>query len=80
MVAVMTNYAIIENDKVINVIVADTAEIAIELTGKEVAEATDRLWVGWTRTDGTWLPPIQEEPEIIEEPEASEEQESATIL
>jgi hypothetical protein len=80
MVAVMTNYAIIENDKVINVIVADTAEIAIELTGKKVIEATDGLSVGWTCIDGTWLPSIQEETEVIEEPEASEEQESATIL
>ena len=76
----MTNYAIIEDDKVINVIVADTAEIAIELTGKEVIDATDRLCVGWIRTNGTWLPPIQEEPEVIEELEAPEEQESATIL
>ena len=57
----MTNYAIIENDKVINVIVADSAELAAELTGKEVTEATDGLWIDWTRTEGVWSAPIEED-------------------
>ena len=56
----MANYAIIENDKVINVIVADSAELAAELTSKEVAEATDGLWIDWTRTDGVWSAPEEE--------------------
>lgn len=56
----MANYAIIENDKVINVIVADSAELAAELTGKEVTEATDGLWIDWTRTNGVWSAPEEE--------------------
>lgn len=56
----MANYAIIENDKVINVITAESAELAAELTGKEVAEATDGLWIDWTRTDGVWSAPEEE--------------------
>ena len=56
----MANYAIIENDRVINVIVADSSELAAELTGKEVTEATDGLWIDWTRTDGVWSAPTEE--------------------
>jgi len=68
----MANYAIIEDDKVINVIVADSAELAAELTGKEVVEATDELWIDWTRTDGVWSAPVETEPEITIEPEVTE--------
>jgi hypothetical protein len=60
----MTNYAIIEDNKVINVIVADSAEIAAEVTGKEVTEAINGLWIDWTRIDGVWLEPV--EPEVTE--------------
>lgn len=62
----MTNYAIIEDNKVFNVIVADSAEIAIEVTGKEVLETTGEPWINWTRTDGVWSAPIEEEPEVTE--------------
>lgn len=57
----MANYAIIENDKVVNVIVAESAELAAELTGKEVAEAIDGLWIDWTRVNGVWSAPVEEE-------------------
>ena len=63
----MANYAIIENDKVTNVIVADSAEIAIELTNKEVLETTGEPWTDWTRTDGVWSAPVEEEPEATDE-------------
>ena len=56
----MANYAIIENEKVINVIVADSAELAAELTGKEVVEATNGLWIDWTRNNGVWSAPVTE--------------------
>jgi hypothetical protein len=59
----MANYAIIENDKVLNVIVANSAEIAIEVTGKEVLETTGEPWIDWTRTNGVWAAPVQEIPE-----------------
>jgi len=62
----MANYAIIEDNKVINVIVAESAEIAIEVTGKEVLETTDNLGIGWTRTDGVWSRPVEEVTEVTE--------------
>lgn len=60
----MTNYAIIEDDKVINVIVAESAEIAAELTGKEILETIGEPWLDWTRTDGVWSAPVEEELEV----------------
>lgn len=60
----MTNYLVIEDNKVINVIVADTAEIAAEVTGKEVIESINSTpWIDWTRSGDTWTaPPTLEEP------------------
>jgi hypothetical protein len=59
----MANYLVIEGNKVINVIVADTAEIAAEVTGKEVIELTSsEPWIDWTRSGNTWSAPIVEEP------------------
>lgn len=56
------NYAIIENDKVINVIVADTLKIAKEVTGKECVECDGSFWIDWTRNDKEWIaPPVIEE-------------------
>lgn len=63
----MANYLIIENDTVVNAIVADTAEIAAEVTGKEVIESFNSTpWIGWTRSGNTWTEPVNEEP--VEEP------------
>jgi hypothetical protein len=56
----MTNYAIIEDNKVTNVIVAESAELAAELTGKEVLETTGEPWIDWTRTNGVWSAPVEE--------------------
>lgn len=59
----MSNYLIIENDKVVNVIVADSLEIAAELTGKEVIESTSsEPWLDWTRLNNTWTAPAIEQP------------------
>jgi len=66
----MGNYLIIENDTVLNVIVADSAELAAELTGKEAVELIGATpWIGWTRTDGVWSEPVI--PEIIDVEEVS---------
>jgi hypothetical protein len=62
----MTNYAIIEDNKVLNVIVAESAELAAELTGKEILETTGEPWIDWTRTDGVWSAPVEPEPEVTE--------------
>ena len=57
----MPNYLVIEDNKVINVIVADTAELAAELTGKEVIESTSsEPWLNWTRSGDTWNEPVEE--------------------
>jgi hypothetical protein len=57
----MPNYAIIENDKVINVIVCDNKETAEQLTNSECLETEGEPWIGWTRVDGVW-----ENPEVTE--------------
>jgi hypothetical protein len=59
----MNNYAIIENNQVVNVIVADSLEVAQQTTNKEVIETTGQPWIGWTRVDGQWINPV---PEIID--------------
>jgi hypothetical protein len=51
------NYAIIENNKVINVIVADTLKIAKEVIDKEFVECDGSFWIDWTRVDGEWIAP-----------------------
>lgn len=53
------NFAIIEDNKVINVIVADSVEIAIEVTGKEVLETTGEPWIDWKLVDGVWTRPVE---------------------
>ena len=61
------NFAVVENDKVINVIVADTLKIAKDLTGKECLECDGSFWIDWTRVDGVWIaPPIPLEEEVAE--------------
>ena len=69
----MANYAIIENDVVTNVIVAESKEIAEEVTGLEAIETTGQPWVGWTRVDGEFIDPTPVV-EVIEVFEVLEEQ------
>ena len=52
------NFAIIENDVVTNVIVADTLKIAKEVTGKECVECDGSFWIGWTRDGKNWIAPV----------------------
>lgn len=59
----MTNYAIHDGQTVVNVIVAESAEIAEEVTGMN-AVATDGVpWLGWTLIDGEWLAPVTPVPD-----------------
>jgi hypothetical protein len=61
------NYAVIQNDLVTNVIVADSLKSAKDLTGKECVECDGSFWIGWTLVDGVWIaPPKPIEEEIIE--------------
>jgi len=60
------NYAVIENDKVINVIVADSVKLAKDLTGKECIQCDGSFWIDWTRTDDEWIAPIIQVSEVDE--------------
>ena len=56
----MSNFfAVIENGKVLNVIVADTVEIATEVTGKECVAIPEGMQVipNWTYDGTTFEPP-----------------------
>ena len=61
----MKNFAVIENDKVINVIVAETIKIAKEVTGKECVECDGSFWVDWERVEGQWVKPAT--PEVVDD-------------
>jgi hypothetical protein len=54
----MTNFAIIKNNTIENVIVADSKAIALEVTKADDAiETTGQPWIGWTLVDGEWIDP-----------------------
>ena len=55
------NFAIIENDVVTNVVVADTLKIAKEVTGQECVECDGSFWIGWRRDGKDWVAPVIEE-------------------
>lgn len=59
----MANYAVINGNIVENIIVADTKEIAEEVTGKTCIEYTDEnpAGIGWTYADGVFTAPVVEE-------------------
>lgn len=60
----MVNFALIDNNKVVNTIVADTKKIAEEATGKLCVEYTDELpaciGLGWNEITGFEQPLVQE--------------------
>jgi hypothetical protein len=53
------NLAIIENDKVVNLIVCDSLELAYELTNaSEILDADEHnLGMHYTRENGVWVAP-----------------------
>jgi hypothetical protein len=59
----MATFAVINDNIVENVIVADTKEIAEQVTGKECVEYTDEnpAGIGWTYADGVFTAPVVEE-------------------
>lgn len=74
----MSNYLVIENNEVTNIIVAETAEIAAELTGKEVLKAIeDGPTLGWVRSNNEWTNPNYVEQQEAEVITASPKEESA---
>ena len=57
----MANYAVVDNEIVINVIVADSKEVAEEITGKTCIEYTDEAPLGlnwyWYDEADAYIPP-----------------------
>ena len=57
----MSNFAVIKDQLVVNVIVADTLAIAEEVTNLTCVDITDmRVAIGYTYTDGKFEPPYVE--------------------
>jgi hypothetical protein len=55
------NYAVVNGNTVVNVIVADSVTIAKKVTGMECVECDGSFWIGWTRNGEEWIAPIVEE-------------------
>jgi len=53
----MPNFAVHNGSTILNVIVADTAAHAEELTGLAAFETSGQPWIDWIFVDGEWLPP-----------------------
>jgi len=60
----MANYAVIENGIVTNTIVADTKEVAEQVTGLTCVEYTDTnpAGIGYTYDGENFIAPVLEEP------------------
>lgn len=60
----MANFAIIENNIVTNVIVADTIEVAEQITGLTCVEYTTEnpAGIGWTYDGENFIAPVVEQP------------------
>lgn len=53
----MPNYAIHDGSKVVNVIIADSKNIAEEITGLNAIETAGEPWIDWTFEVEGWRPP-----------------------
>jgi hypothetical protein len=58
----MANYAIYSGGTIMNVIVADSQEVAEQVTGMFALETDGVPWIGWTLIDGEWVAPSSPEP------------------
>lgn len=59
----MPNFAIHDGSTVQNVIVADSQEIAEEVTALSAIETDGAPWLGWRLVAGEWTAPVAPEPE-----------------
>jgi|LakMenEpi03Aug12_release.lakeMendotaPanAssembly.Ray.scaffolds.fasta_scaffold2240933_2 hypothetical protein len=59
----MANYAVIQNDKVVNIIVCDSKEIAEQITNLTCIEYTEEnnAGIGWTYDGTSFINPFAEE-------------------
>ena len=72
------NYAIIQNNEIVNIIVAENETIAMDVSGASevlLLENND-LKIGWTRVEGVWKDPFAPEPQ----PESLENSEPTDIV
>jgi hypothetical protein len=60
----MANYAVIKNDIVENVIVAETEQIAIEVTNSALCidVTNEYVGIGWKYINGEFIAPVIEKP------------------
>lgn len=72
----MANFAIHDGSTIVNVIIADSKEIAEQVTGLQAFETTGQPWISWVMVDGEWTDPTPV-PEFIE-PEPVEQLELET--
>lgn len=60
----MPDFAIHDGSTVVNVIVADSVEIAEQVTGMSAFQMVNGLpGIGWTLVDGVWIDPTAPKPE-----------------
>lgn len=53
----MFNFAIYQNDTILNVIVADSKEAAEQATGMNAIKTEGSPWIGWVKQGDTWVNP-----------------------
>lgn len=68
----MARFAVYDGVTVRNVIVAESQEIAEDVTSLSAVETTGVPWIGWVLVDGEWVAPPEPEPEPESEPDALE--------
>jgi hypothetical protein len=64
----MALFAVIEEEIVTNVIIADTKEIAEQVTGKtcvEYEDTSDQPSIGWTHDGTKFIQPVVEVPQDV---------------
>ena len=66
----MKNFAVIENEMITNVIIAENLTQAKKFTGSECVETDGSFWIGWTRIDDAWVAPVLPEPEVVDDTQA----------
>jgi hypothetical protein len=54
----LTRCGIVENNTLVNIIVAESVERAFEIFGGEIIDVTNGTpAIGWVRVDGVWIDP-----------------------
>lgn len=64
----MTNFAVIENGVVTNIIVAENLPIAMQVTNKTCIEYelnAGAIGIGWNYVDGLFTPPTEESNQAV---------------